>query len=64
MYQTEVRVFNTKASIIEASSEEYKRYKGIHFLLLIPLDILEVTMIKILKIIAISSYEIQSVGID
>ena len=26
------KVFNTKTSIIEASSEEYKRYKGIHFL--------------------------------
>ena len=57
------RVFNTKASIIEASSEKYKRYKGIHFLFAHSLGYIRSYHDKNFANYSNLSYEIQSVGI-
>ena len=57
------KVFNTKTSIIEASSEEYKRYKGIHFLYAHSLGYIRKYYDRNFKNYSNLSYKIQSVGI-
>ena len=57
------KVFNTKTSIIEASSEEYKRYKGIHFLYAHSLGHIRGYYDRNFKNYSNLSYKIQSVGI-
>ena len=57
------KVFNSKASIIEASSEKYKRYEGIHFLFARSLGDLRSYYDRNLKNYSNQSYETQSVGI-